>query len=352
MSGPSASTPEYYFVPLGRERGGYLDILGLPPDATEDEAGAKEGDYRLDLDKRFKTARKAIREKVKKGELTEQEFEKQSKVLEEELKNRPLMALGELKSKFDAIQAERRGGENEGRGADPSGAVWMEMYRWFGDRREECWQFLTKPRPVANVAPGLMSAVASRWLDFLRPPAPEPAGPPVALPSARAGTGTPDLAELLALVEERNLVQLLAADLFWARVRFTNRKFWRKQVAAWLTDRAGRGPSFRTEADGPVPTPAQVAYPALCRPTKLAIDRLEAEPADDIAQQPDRTRTARFRCRRSPTSWRWRGSRARAAHPATTNSWPCSPNSRASPDEPAAHRRTSNSFPLQEDRRE
>jgi hypothetical protein len=287
MSSPHTSAPDYYFVPLGRERGGYLDLLGLPPDVSEDEAGAKEGEYRLEIEKKFKAARKTLKEKKTRGELTEHEFEKQAKALEEELKNQPLMKLGELKNKFDALQAERRAASQDC-GPNPSTQVWMEMYRSFGTDRESCWHFLIKPRPMANVAPALLGAIRSRWLGFLGSTAAgEKAAPPV-LASAKCNPAAiSQLAELTELIEERNLVHLLASDLLWMRVRFTNRRFWANQIAEWLKDTVGRGPSFRTEADGPV-TDA-VHYPALCRPTNLAIDRLDAEPLNELAQQPVRT---------------------------------------------------------------
>ncbi len=46
MVAADSSATEYYVVPLGREGGGYLEFLGLDPDATEVEvvAGRREAD--------------------------------------------------------------------------------------------------------------------------------------------------------------------------------------------------------------------------------------------------------------------------------------------------------------------
>ena len=45
---------DYYFVWLGREPGGYLDVLGLPPTASEDEAKNRQREYLLELERDFK----------------------------------------------------------------------------------------------------------------------------------------------------------------------------------------------------------------------------------------------------------------------------------------------------------
>ena len=61
----------YYFVPLGRERGGLLDLLGLPPDATLSEVEDKQAKYRQELQNVFRQNRKALKERP---EITLQEF--------------------------------------------------------------------------------------------------------------------------------------------------------------------------------------------------------------------------------------------------------------------------------------
>ncbi|MEW6401484.1 MAG: hypothetical protein AB1649_06765 [Chloroflexota bacterium] len=78
----SINRNEYYFVSLGREPGGYMDFLGLPPDASEGAATQHENDYRnkLDVELRTKTNRLATRleyqnlkEKQRKNEKSESE---------------------------------------------------------------------------------------------------------------------------------------------------------------------------------------------------------------------------------------------------------------------------------------
>ena len=79
----SKANGEYYFVPLGRDPGGFLDFLGLPPNASEADAKVCENEFRdkLEVEFRSKSYRLAIqmeyqnlKEKQRKSEKKEDEL--------------------------------------------------------------------------------------------------------------------------------------------------------------------------------------------------------------------------------------------------------------------------------------
>jgi len=359
-------------VPLGRERGGLLDFLGLPPDARVGEVGKKKTQRMNKISQDFIDQRKSLREKLAAKEITQQEFDAEVEKLEE-IKNKAKLKLNELQSKFDALQAEKRGAKNAGRQEDE--AIWLEMYRFTPDPTEltnflglpstadedeitrkiveylrsverafkeqrkalkkerdedktispqeydakrqkleeeltkkelklnelknkydiqrteqpcKLWRFLLRPRRLAHVPLSLLLEIEQHWIGPHVHGQRSAAGPPQAfdrlasqLFSAR---GPVDLTALAALVTERDLICLLAADALWGEIRYTNREHWRACVEQWATEVAVLGPCLQHEASGPAPPD----YPTLCRPTKLMIESLEAEEIGAWTQVPDR----------------------------------------------------------------
>ncbi len=151
---------EYYFVPLGRERGGYLDLVELPPTATGVEASKAELAYRTSLERDFKTRRKGLRERHKADELTKEEFDAavdEHKAIWEAKKTE----LNKKKEVFTAQEAERRRLANEGK-ADET-IVWDEMYRAFDDRPGELFERLRRAC-LPRVPWGGVCAIASAWV--------------------------------------------------------------------------------------------------------------------------------------------------------------------------------------------
>ncbi len=59
----------YYFVPLGREPGGYLEILGLPPTATEKQAKSRYSQYLRRLDEEGREKRRLPKAQLEYGKL-------------------------------------------------------------------------------------------------------------------------------------------------------------------------------------------------------------------------------------------------------------------------------------------
>ena len=73
----------YYFVALGRERGGYLDTIGLPANASEIEVGKAEREYTLALQKEHKLSRKKLKATLEEKKITQEEFDAEAQKLAE-----------------------------------------------------------------------------------------------------------------------------------------------------------------------------------------------------------------------------------------------------------------------------
>jgi hypothetical protein len=161
MSLKAHESSQYYLVPFGREPGGYLDLLGLPPDASESQAGRRDCEFLKEIDAAFRLKYREAAKSQKAGRITQEEFDAQVKVLEDQ-KNRQLTELSDLRSKFDLIQSERRRLANEGRTDDS--VDWLELYRWCSDSPEEGWRFLLARRAPGAVDPRMLAEVERRWI--------------------------------------------------------------------------------------------------------------------------------------------------------------------------------------------
>jgi hypothetical protein len=204
MSSKTESAPEYYIVPLGRERGSYLDLLNLPPDATPEEASKAEGEYRRQIKQDFKSKRKKLMTAHKgngidgnaehtQETITKEELEAGIKQLEDEQTRRET-ELNEKQNKYDARQAAQRRLSNEGR-KDDDGVVWLEMYRSLGKTRADVWRFLLSRRAIGNVDPELLTEIEHRWINT--------EAPGMLVPSSRTGSRCLALlADWLALTGE------------------------------------------------------------------------------------------------------------------------------------------------------
>lgn len=58
MSSNDNSEAPYYFVPFGRERGGYLEVLGLTATASDGDVQKKIAEQRKQIIQDFQTRRK------------------------------------------------------------------------------------------------------------------------------------------------------------------------------------------------------------------------------------------------------------------------------------------------------
>ncbi|MGZ8993692.1 MAG: hypothetical protein ACXW16_06720, partial [Burkholderiaceae bacterium] len=158
---PGKPSDEYYFVALGRERGGFLDVLGLPPDTDETQIGRREAEYRLQILSDEKKQRKPWREKLQAKEITQEEFDAKAAEIKAE-KDRREREFNELSGKYALLKADQRKLANEGR-RDTS-ASWVEAFPGWGMDRPSFWSFLTAQRPLPQVDGALLNAIHERWL--------------------------------------------------------------------------------------------------------------------------------------------------------------------------------------------
>lgn len=246
------SNENYYFVPMGREKGGYLDMLGLPPNATEVQAGQKEAQYLKEAKKEFKARRKAADEKLKAGEITREQFDAQVLEYEKE-KDEKLKKLNKLKESFKAAQAQRRKLASEG--VQDDAAVWEDGYA-LGDPREAL-ALLSRPRALPKIGAAFLAKIRERWLGargIARSAAHETFDPPA----------------VRTIATERDLIPLLQADSLWGRLGYTNRSLWQKRVGEWQAEIAQAVPRWQDRAKNkPAPD-----FPEMCRPFPLAIESL------------------------------------------------------------------------------
>jgi hypothetical protein len=107
------SDSSYFFVPLGRERGGLLDLLGLAPGATDSEVGDALTVYRAKVKNDTRAKRRELKALVGEGQATAEQFKAQSdEWLAQE--NELLSQLNEIEAKRDQERAQQRSTERQG----------------------------------------------------------------------------------------------------------------------------------------------------------------------------------------------------------------------------------------------
>lgn len=115
---------DYYFVSLGKVKGGYHELLGLSISATDVDARKAEGKYKNNLEADFKGKRKILKEQLNNKEITYEEFESKLKVIETN-NTTDLANLNKLKEEFTAkIAAQRLQG-----GFSDDQPEWLLMYK-------------------------------------------------------------------------------------------------------------------------------------------------------------------------------------------------------------------------------
>ncbi len=121
------SVEDYWFVPLGRERGGLLDLLGLPPDVDEVTVGNANATYQKEVTNGWKRKAREEKKKLDAGELSKGVFDSRKAEFKSEA-DELLMKLNALVAKYDAKQAALRRRKNEGaEAADPD--PWRDAWK-------------------------------------------------------------------------------------------------------------------------------------------------------------------------------------------------------------------------------
>lgn len=317
------SEQEYYFVPLGRERGGLLDFFGLPYSARQNQAKTeltryrqrlaadlagktarleiqliasdlkrglmtqKDGDHRLkrikggllkalktrlqndEIDKAAYDAQVEEREleiagliaQAEASPITREEFEVQVKQWKAE-ETEHLTRLNDLNTAYEQMLTRRR--ELEQKGLADDSVVWLEIVPSFQDK-QSFWRQILERRPLPQVGP--------EWLTPSR--------------GELALTKLDNLAVLRELVSRRDFQCLEWADLLWAHQSGTNRWLWYEKVKAWVIELEQLEPSFDLSPTRRSPPPLP-EFPSLCELTPLAIDRLVYEELEELPQSPTR----------------------------------------------------------------
>lgn len=136
---------DFFFVSLGREPGGLLDLLQLPASADEMVVQTKIGDYRKDLESTFKGKRKELREPLKNGGITQEQFDEQVKTWQQEWDDK-LAAFNQLKEAFDLKIAEQRRLATEGLVDDTM--IWFPMLESLKANPGALWRLLWRVGPT------------------------------------------------------------------------------------------------------------------------------------------------------------------------------------------------------------
>ena len=136
---------DYYFVPLGQERGSYLDFLGCLPMRTQTVHSKKASDYQIRLKNGLKKRRSVLREQRDAKQITAEEYLAKDEELDAKY-NRELADFLELERKFDQLQRERR--EYTRQGPQETDSTWANGYSSFGMDRAAFWKFLLASRPL------------------------------------------------------------------------------------------------------------------------------------------------------------------------------------------------------------
>jgi len=271
---------DFYFVSFGREPGGYLDVLKLPPNTNAAKVADTDRTYRREIEQSFREIRKTLKEEEKSGVLTPEESCAAVKKAEDE-KSEKLRKLNGLKETYSRGQAQRRGLAGSGKTLPEEG--WRRVYGLSSPQSP--WEELLQRRLLERCAADSLLCVRRKWLDFSG--ADGGAFPDLASSRYRPGQLI-DLAAIGGLVAERDLLHLMAADLLWLQLSLTNRSHWRDQITRWTTEIEALGPTLRLEASAKPGGADSWEYPRLCQQPSGMIEKLEAGKIPDFAQGPQR----------------------------------------------------------------
>lgn len=275
------SLDQYYFVPLGRERGSYLDLLDLPPTASIGEAKKAEVQYKKSIEKVFKSKRKELRLKLKDNTITQEEFDERVKEWEDE-KTQKNIELNKLNENFKKAQAEKRKLQN--RGIKDKSVVWLEMYKGY-DREGFFKEWLSGNKPLRRIDQDQLNSLKSFLSDF---EALQTGKMPGTCFRGFAGENAqPSLSGFHEIIDNKKIASLLWADTLWEKLKYTNRSFWQRKVKDWKDEMNGSFPRLKHVSDS-ISFDKNPLFSSLCALSDLDIDSLKTEKIEEHAQMPER----------------------------------------------------------------
>jgi hypothetical protein len=269
---------ELYLVPFGREPGGYLDVLGLPPNAPVAAVSEQAKKYRQKLRTELRTQVKDLIARQESNEITKEELESRKADLEVEANKREA-DLNKLKETYDQQRSQQRGLKRSGQQEEAAG--WVPLLRGLDGDADTLRQLLARKRPLPRVSQEFVDRVRQKLLDSAS------AGSRASDLPSNAARKPADLKALFELMTERDLIGLLWADGLWSRLEGTNRDYWQRQVAAWLDEIREIGPHLRRRAENGS-GPLRHDYPHLSEPRKLLVAHLPEGAVEDEEPAPVR----------------------------------------------------------------
>ena len=279
----------YYFVPLGREKGGYLELLELPPTVSLGEAKNAERLYKKGLEKEFRRKRKSLRESLSKKEITQEEFDERVKKWEDK-KTQKNVELNKLNQTFQNAQAEKRKLAHMGLRMDE--VIWHEIH--FENGKEEFIRHLTSiSRPLATEDPERLEKFRYRIAKDGFLTASDSTQKEIA-----AATASNSLDNFLGRINALKLMALIWADNIWSNLATPTREFWTTQLATWIGSLPFYPlepiPDSRPSTQMPGTDSAEMEkrnvsrYPLLCSPTRFSVNRLEQQEVEEVIARPKR----------------------------------------------------------------
>lgn len=262
---------ERYFVPLGRERGGLLDVLGLSADATETQVKRKIGEHIDKIDQELRARNRELKARHKATLISPEEL--QAKLDEsEKIRTDTRVEFSRIKGTYDAGGVQRRA--LRGAAAQEDDA-WLPLCR-FGST-EEFWDRLLDGDLLPQVEEQHVAQLRRRWFGSA-----QATECPILASSRCQDEAEPDLSMLVALSHEQAMVRLVAADLLWQRVRLTNREHWMQRWDQWIAQIEALGPSIEQRAQGRPESWDNWEYPGLCKMKDQMVRQLQAGEIKDF----------------------------------------------------------------------
>ena len=267
----------YYLVPFGRERGSYLDVLGLPPDASEAVVARRDVEYRFKMRDELRDKCRVLRAERDQGTITQEEFDAETQQLQE-AKNKRETKLNELKAAHEATKAQMRALKRGGHQVASGG--WAELFRGLDGDAATLWSVVRQRRPLPQLSEERVRQIEAQWVSA-------PVGANSRPGTDRDGKSQPvRLSSISALQAERDVIPLLLADFLWRQAICTNRDYWRRQVRMWHAEIQRLGPRLHLRPVRREATRDRRDYPQLRGPRNRAIDRLEPGEVADVAGRP------------------------------------------------------------------
>lgn len=274
MNTPDNLISDYYFVPLGREPGGYHDLIGVPPTASENEVASAEHKYRRDIENNYRRNCNEYRKKKEKKEITKEELDAQVEEWKKE-KSKKLAEINKLKGNYNKSIGEKRKHRNLGLKDDS--VIWLDMYKPLTDSLESESGYLKeiffKRRPLPEIDQSLSDIVGSPGSYFQ---------------NNFKKRDQIKLTDFRNVLDEINLSFLLEADVLWSKLKYSNLEYWLVEIEKWDKELDLISPRLKSTKVNISNFAEEPDFPTVCNPFTLSIEGLHSEEIEDFSMMPKR----------------------------------------------------------------